>query len=235
MPVCVTDKCPRLDASPARMICGTNGERIKLTAGGSRPGAGRPHNAPGHVSPPRRAPRPYDAPLVGSDDPGWFVVNSHPHGEYSAVCNIARMGYHGYLPQVAMRKRDRHGLYRKVMRPMFSGYLFVFLYPADQWVPIKHAGGVRDLLRTVTGTPMPVRPLRLVDALIEGDVERLDLDPEIMPRLPVGGVIRVEQGALEGLTGTVTECDGQHTMVIMALFGRTVPVKLQTAWLSLIL
>ena len=85
----------------------------------------------------------------------WFVVRTHPNGEFKALSHILRQGFDAYLPRYL--KRRRHA--RKtdtVQSPLFPGYLFVGMDPETaRWRALNSTVGVSELI-CHSGQPAPV-------------------------------------------------------------------------------
>ncbi|MDH5523681.1 MAG: transcriptional activator RfaH [Desulfobulbaceae bacterium] len=71
----------------------------------------------------------------------WYAIRSKPRMEEIARLNYERQGLKVYLPMI--RKVVRHARSKKeVLRPFFSGYLFLLLAPEEQnWVTIASTRG----------------------------------------------------------------------------------------------
>ena len=74
---------------------------------------------------------------------GCAVVMSKPAGELEAENALRRRGFRTFLP--LWRRRLRRD--RVVMRPLFTGYLFVLLAPDEPWIAILHAPGIEGVSR----------------------------------------------------------------------------------------
>ena len=189
------------------------------TWGGSRAGAGR-----------KPKPQPVPERALG---PRWYIAQTYGHGEETAVIDMARQGWRGYLPLTAIWQRDRvlPTMMHKITVPLFPGFVFVeFDRDGATWGCIReYCHGVRDILRGAGGRPCPV-PVGQVEALIADDARRLQIEPVSVrqePRL-AGCLVRVKAGALSGLHGSVMACDGLRTRVAVQMFGQETPVEM--AW-----
>ena len=71
----------------------------------------------------------------------WIVVQTKPNQEILAQVNLQRQGYKVYCPM--MKKRVAHARkIKKVLRPLFPGYLFLKLDRDSSWRPILSTIGV---------------------------------------------------------------------------------------------
>jgi transcription antitermination factor NusG len=75
----------------------------------------------------------------------WFVVQSEPQRETTALDRLTSSGFMAYLPRTKIEHR---------VAPLFPGYLFVSA--VEHWWPIKTTIGVRGLLMAGTA-PATVR------------------------------------------------------------------------------
>src|SRR5262245_28326019 len=78
----------------------------------------------------------------------WIAVNTNPHRERMVLENLRRQGLDAYCPMLR-RQRSHARRVEMVLRPLFSGYLFVQANAAlKRWRPILTAHGVRSVVRT---------------------------------------------------------------------------------------
>jgi transcription antitermination factor NusG len=219
--------CPLTSEEISSKINGWGGPREhsggpRANSGGRREGAGRPLGSKS------ARPDPDPEPLAPAwSAPRWCVYQTHPQAEGHATEELTRAGYDAYLPLIAIRRRDAvvPSMWHKVRVPMFPGYGFVRLGPTDPWAPIHYLPGVKGLLLTTSGHPGPV-PDGFVEALKGGDAERCDLTGPAFPKLAPGTVVTIDDGPFMSFPGTVVECDGETTLVDVAIFARLTAVRL---------
>lgn len=156
----------------------------------------------------------------------WYVVNTLPHQEARAECNLRRQGFDPWLP--TFRKTRRHA--RKVdsvVVPLFPSYLFVRLdAQVARWRSINGTFGVVKLLCN-GDAPEPV-PDGLVDAILRRRDTRglVQLPPR---QFAVGEALRVDAGPFADLVGIYEGMSGRDRVVLLLdMLGRkvkaTVPV-----------
>ena len=76
----------------------------------------------------------------------WFVVRTHPNGEFKALAHILRQGFDGYLPRYVKRRRHARKT-ENVQKPLFPGYLFVGMDPERaRWRALNSTVGVSELI-----------------------------------------------------------------------------------------
>jgi transcriptional antiterminator RfaH len=160
----------------------------------------------------------------------WYVVNTLPHQEARAECNLRRQGFDPWLP--AFRKARRHA--RKidsVAVPLFPSYLFVRLDMASaRWRSINGTFGVVKLLCN-GDAPEPV-PGGLVDAILERcDAQGLVQLP--VRRYAVGEALRVAAGPFADLVGIYEGMSGRDRVVLLLdMLGRKVKATVPVAGLA---
>jgi len=164
-----------------------------------------------------------------SGGPRWLAVATHPQAERLATQEMSLAGYRSYLPYIAVRQRDPvvWSMWRKSLVPRFAGYCFVqHDYDADPWQPIHRLAGVRNILTTPEGRPVPVDD-KLIAWLMALDAEKPLLDAAKMPIFAVGQVVRIEDGPFQGFPATVLACDGYTTELLVTIFGRSTKVTIE--------
>jgi len=71
----------------------------------------------------------------------WFAVRTKPQQERNAVLHYRRQGFTVYSPMVQTTIRHARKV-EKVLRPLFPGYLFLHLGPAERnWTTIASTRG----------------------------------------------------------------------------------------------
>jgi len=161
--------------------------------------------------------------MIESFDTSWYVVQTQPNAERKAVFNLARQGYHVYLPQY--RRRRRHA--RRVdfvKSPLFPRYLFIAVNAAAQrWHPIQSTIGVSRLV--CNGD----RPAEVAAKVIEQLRQREDGEGLIRldhrPKFAPGDKVRVQEGVFDSCMGLFEGLtDGERVAILLDLLGRKVRV-----------
>jgi transcriptional antiterminator RfaH len=159
----------------------------------------------------------------------WYVVHTQPACEERAAMHLATQGYRVFCPR--FRKTVRHA--RKCtskLAALFPGYLFVMLDPShDRWRAINGTRGVIRLL-TLGDAPQPT-PAGVVEDLQAQTDDHGAL--VLAPALSVGQRVRIAEGPLADLVGTLQRLDGaDRVRVLLDLLGRSVPASLQGGMLD---
>lgn len=189
--------------------------------GGPRPGFGGPQPGSGR---PRK--QPIIAPTIDTAL-HWAVIAFWGQADQSATTDLTRQGYETYLPMVAIRRRDPVILTKwHIVRVSYlPGYGFIRITQIQSREPITETRGVREVLRRPDGRLAWVRDAE-IDAMRANDADRLKLPATALPVIPVGKLVRIEDGPFADHTGTVQECDGIKTQVEIVIFGRPTTVWL---------
>jgi transcriptional antiterminator RfaH len=153
---------------------------------------------------------------------GWGVVNTQPHRERIAVDNLTRQEFQPYCPLVRRRIRHARRAY-DVLKPLFPGYLFVWLDPTMRWRAILSTNGVTTLVRC--GEQPSLAPHGFVEALQSREIEGVIVRPESSYK--VGQPVRIACGPFDGLAATIIAMDDEHDrlVVLVNLLNRSVNVK----------
>lgn len=157
---------------------------------------------------------------------GWFVVRTKVGAEERALWHLENQGFEAYLPRY--RKVIRHA--RKtstVLRPVFPGYLFVYLgLGQERWRAINGTVGVISLVQ-FGSAPQPL-DTAIVDAIRQREEDGVvSLVPD---SLKAGDRVRVREGAFaehEALLAEVS--DDKRVILLLDLMGREVRVSARKA------
>jgi transcription antitermination factor NusG len=153
-------------------------------------------------------------------DPAWFVVHVRPRREKKLRQFCEREGFPVTLPcyQSVRKYRGKKVVFQK---PLFPGYVFVQLLPAQRQTVLQ-SDHVANLL-VVQDQVLFIRQLgEILEAL--GSSLEIFLAPEI----GVGRRVKVKSGPLRGMEGWVEERYGLTTVLLRLDFiGQAAAVKLQ--------
>jgi transcription elongation factor/antiterminator RfaH len=154
----------------------------------------------------------------------WYVAQSQPRAEASAIGHLERQGYNVFCPRY--RKTVRHARKaRHVLAPLFPNYLFLQLDTSrDPW---RAVNGTRGVVRLISQgeTPAP-----LPHGVVEGLLARTGADGvmEWMPSFKIGQAVRIAEGPFMDLVGKLEHLDAAgRVRVLLELLGRHVSVALR--------
>lgn len=146
----------------------------------------------------------------------WYVVQTQPRKETTALVNLRRQGFRTFLPRLVKTVRHARKT-RTVQAPLFPGYLFT---PLDtgrhQWRRINGSFGVAALIMAGE-QPRPV-PHGVVEGLIAllGEGEVVDWGRRLAP----GGEVRVLTGPFADQLGRLESLDDAgRARVLLEIMG----------------
>ena len=154
----------------------------------------------------------------------WLAVNTQPHREALAMENLKRQEYLSYCPMV--RKKTAR---RDVLRPLFSGYIFVALEPSRRWHPVHSTCGVRRIL-SFGGSPSLVAG-EFIHALKAREID----GAVVRPAAPyeIGQKVRITAGPFDGIIASIVDTnEADRIVVLFELLGRNAKAKIDIRSLS---
>ena len=157
----------------------------------------------------------------------WYALSVKSRWESVVAANLRSKGYEPFVPtyRVSRRWSDR---VKTLDMPLFSGYLFCRLDLRAR-LPILITPGVNFIVGAGK-TPEPIS-----DAEIEAirAVMQCGLTYAPHPYVTIGQWVRVECGALRGLTGIITEVRNRSRLIISVnLLMRSVLVEMDPTWVQ---
>jgi len=162
------------------------------------------------------------APLVAPGE--WYALHTRPRHEKMVVQRLTERGVHSYLPMFTEVHRwsDRK---KSVQLPLFDCYVFAKFEPIrSERLRVLRVEGVLGLVGNHgEGTPIPNEQIDAVRALLTRNLQWSS-----HPFLRVGQRVRVRGGALDGVEGTLSSCNGDRTLVIsIDAIQRSLSVRLE--------
>jgi transcription antitermination factor NusG len=159
----------------------------------------------------------------------WYALHVRSRFERVVARNLEGKGIEGFLPLYRTRHRwsDR---VKEIELPLFPGYVFCRLDIRDR-LPVLTIPGVHSVVG-VAKQPLPVDECQLNDirSLLSSG-----LSCEPWPFLAVGQTVRIENGALAGVQGTIVSVKNQFRLVISVhLLQRAVAVEIDRESVSLV-
>lgn len=158
----------------------------------------------------------------------WYAVHTRSRHEDRVYLGLTQKSFHVFLPKIEVwsRRKDRR---KKIMVPMFPGYLFVELFSLDNKTKL-------DVLTTfgvvkILGKPKGAEPIPVPDAKIEAIQRIIQSRTEVLqiqyPR--VGEAALIVDGPLKGIEGTVVSIDYQKELFVISieLLQRSIAIKLE--------
>ncbi len=153
----------------------------------------------------------------------WYVVATKPNCENKAFSNLQRQEFESYLPCMLVRCSHARRV-RIVRRPLFSGYLFVWLDPeVARWRSINGTMGVTHIL-TSNGYPQPLRN-GFIDQLRECEDDGVIAVP--LQYYEIGEAVEVQDGPFASQIGRILSADRPgRVRLLMELLGGEVVTTL---------
>jgi transcriptional antiterminator NusG len=150
----------------------------------------------------------------------WFAVWTRSRHEAAVFQQLQTKGVRAFLPTITRWShwKDRK---KRIEWPLFPGYCFTHIDPADALAVLKCAGVVS--LVSFEGRPaaIPDREIESVRTLVESD---LKFDP--CPLISEGDLVEVVCGPLRGVVGRLLR-KGAHARLVVSvgLVGQGVSVE----------
>lgn len=157
----------------------------------------------------------------------WYALQVRTGGEPTSKLILERKGYPVFLPANldARRYSDR---IKKVKAPLFPGYLFCRLDPAFR-VQILQTPGVQSIVG-IGGSPT---------AIDESEIEAIRIavssgsTTQPWDYLKTGDQVRIDFGAMSGLTGILVRSQGTDRLVLsVTLLQRSIAVEINRDWVT---
>ena len=140
----------------------------------------------------------------------WFAVATKPRHEKRVAAELQERGFDAYVPVVKEIHKwsDRR---KTVDVPLFSCYAFVRVSPTPEHrVRVLRVNGVLQFVGTTSqGTPISESEIEQLRIVIDNDMPITQWG-----YLKVGQKVRVLGGALDGVEGILTDCEGDRRLVM---------------------
>ncbi len=160
----------------------------------------------------------------------WFAVRTQPMKEAVAMLHYQRQGYEVWFPRI--RKTVRHARsIKKVLRPLFPGYLFLHLAPMERnWVTIASTIGAIGPVRF--GDFYPPVPEWLIQELKNSEAQEGFIS---MPHDESLGIKPGDRVAVQGENDTeiqgIFQClkGKDRALILLDILKREVPTEVPLA------
>lgn len=157
----------------------------------------------------------------------WYVIHTCCHHEFRVEGRLQKKGINVFLPQcrMASRRQDR----QKVLQvPLFPGYLFIqdTLDTPLYYEILKLPGVVRVLADSRGLQPVPRDTIESIRLAVDAIRPQY---PYPYPYLQKGKRVRVLEGPLSGVIGTILEAREEKRKLIIEveMFRRAMAVELE--------
>ena len=157
----------------------------------------------------------------------WYALQIRPRWESLVAAHLRYRGYEPFLPTYQAKRRWADRI--KILdSPLFPGYLFC-QFNLNTRMPILTTPGVSGIVG-VGKSPQPVdeAEIEAIRTVIQSGIAC-----KPYPRLRAGQRVRVEDGALQGLTGVVMKYKDDYRLIIsVTLLMRSVSVEIDRSSLK---
>ena len=158
----------------------------------------------------------------------WYAVHSKSRHEDRVYLGLLQKSFVAFLPKMEVwsKRKDRR---KRIMTPMFPGYLFVELPVLTNEVKVdvlKTFGVVRILGKPTGSQPIPV-PDEKIDAIRRIVDSKVEVQQFQYPK--VGEPARIIDGPFKGIEGLVLKTDYEKEVFVVSieLLQRSVAIKLE--------
>lgn len=164
---------------------------------------------------------------MAQSEPRWYAASTQPRHEKTVAKFLATKQIEAYLP-LHRKVCSWNGRRAEIDLPLFPGYVFVRL-PLEQRIQVLESPSVRSFV-SFSG-----RPAALPDEEIEALKNSLAVRcAEPYPFLQTGRRVRIANGPLQGLQGTILRRKGKLRMIVSVDFlQRSIAVDLEPTDLRL--
>jgi len=156
----------------------------------------------------RAAEEPMGASSLESSVPKWYAVHTFAHHEKRVDARLTSKAVNTFLPLYSIR-RSVKGVTAVLEKPLFPGYVFVFI-PLLERLKVLQVPGVVKLVGS-GGRPTPVAEHE-IDSLLKARTMGIPAEPH--PYLEIGRRVRITTGPFEGLQGILTRRKGKYRVVL---------------------
>ncbi len=158
----------------------------------------------------------------------WYAVHTRSRHEDRVCLGLQQKSFHAFLPKLEVwsKRKDRR---KKIMLPMFPGYLFVETTALDNEIKLdvlKTFGVVRLLGKSAGSEPIPV-PDAKIDAIRRIVDSKVEVQQFQYPR--VGEPARIIDGPFKGMEGHVLRTDYEKELFVIEIeiLQRSVAIKME--------
>lgn len=167
--------------------------------------------------------------FINDTKKNWYAVYTIVRHEKAVNSALLEKDIETFLPlrEVISQWKDRK---KKVLLPLFPGYLFINSTLEDRLTILNTPGIVRIL--GVTGSPIPI-PDEQVEAVKKLIESRLPYDP--YPYYNEGKMVMVVNGPLQGVVGRILQKRTSNKLILSVdLIKRSVSVEVQAEDVELV-
>ena len=150
----------------------------------------------------------------------WIVVHTKSNNEFKAKTNLTRQGYEVFCPKV-IKSVNSFNRMKKLIKPLFPGYIFVKLKNDQNWLKINSTFGVKKILKF--GEKIYELPIGILN-----NIKFKCNDDEICNVLPLkkGDKVKILSKKLSGWNAIFSEhIDEKRSFVLIDLLMTSIKTK----------
>jgi transcriptional antiterminator RfaH len=171
-------------------------------------------------------------PLGEGGELAWYCARTKPKSEHIAAANLRRrLGLEVFHPRLQSEKTTWRGVIKRVMEPLFPGYVFVRCVIEDSADQIRHTAGVSSIVNF--GQRVPKVPESVIGELQEcfGAEEMLAVDKQPS----AGDGVTLCAGVFFGMQAVVLRAwpAKRRVQILLDILGRPTPIEVDTSLVSL--
>jgi transcription antitermination factor NusG len=161
------------------------------------------------------------SPNMSDNFSGWFVVQVACRHEDRVATMLEYKGYENFVPSRKLAGKLKGGHARKE-RLLFPGYLFCRLRRNSSGLIVTTPGVIRILSFAGAPSVVPVQQMRNIRLIVDSG-----LPAETHEELEVGSLVRITEGPLTGLEGTLMQRKNRRRIaVLVKLLRQSVSVEM---------
>ena len=158
----------------------------------------------------------------------WYAVHTRSRHEDRVYTSLVMKSVQAFLPKMEVwsKRKDRR---KKIMIPMFPGYLFVEIITLNNQIKLdvlKTFGVVRILGKPTGAEPIPI-PDNKIEAIQRLVQSKVEIQQFQYPK--VGEPALITDGPFKGIEGIVVGTDYEKELFVISieLLQRAVAIKLE--------
>lgn len=159
----------------------------------------------------------------------WYAIKTKPKREDFAAANLRGVGLETLSPKIS-RYEKLFGNSVLVERALFPSYIFSKFDVFDNYRRVKYAAGVKEVVTFGEG-PTPID-----DAIITAIQDRLNKNDflETIRGFDHGDVVKISEGPLKGLIGTLQQevCGSERVAVLLNTIGYQARIVIDSSHLE---
>lgn len=148
----------------------------------------------------------------------WYVVNTKPHNEFKVINYLNSKNITIFMPKLLVSRSHARKV-KKVLRPLFPSYFFVYINIEHSFRLVKNAIGVKGML-TNGNLPTCVHH-DIMQSLFNNTDANGILKRPLINEFKIGQKIEINNGIFKGKIGSFYSMSAKDRIsVLLDFFGR---------------